>query len=143
MPSSVRAAVTDHILELGGRFFGKTGGRPHLAVRMRIRAAHCGAFVFKDLHEAVLGGSFCSGSLQAPRWVACVRGGVHEWRPRGQVRGVYLCPGLYYGDYLGRFKVREGEVMEGGKRYHVAFAGHRLGAKKGGCRRYACQCLFA
>lgn len=53
--------VGEEVVEFERGFFGETGLYPDLAVRVRVAAAHCAAFVFEDLHVAVLRGG--SGSV--------------------------------------------------------------------------------
>ena len=50
----VVTAVGNLVLELERGFFGEVSYGPDLAMGMRVRATHGGAFVFEDLHVAVL-----------------------------------------------------------------------------------------
>ena len=54
MAPALLAAVFPHVVEFEAGFFGEGGGGPDLAVGVRVGAAHCLAFVFEDLHVAVL-----------------------------------------------------------------------------------------
>lgn len=54
--AGVLGAVFLELSQLEQGLFREAGGRPDLAVRVRVRAAHCLAFVFEDLHVFVLCG---------------------------------------------------------------------------------------
>jgi hypothetical protein len=98
-------------------------------VRVWVRAAHCWAFIFEDLHVLeLLGGlGIAVGdgamSVSVPLEREC----------RRQMRGVQLCPLREDGEDLNGGHVRERDVMGWVEAYNVTFSSDGFGAKEMRC----------
>ncbi len=94
--------VLGHLRELLAGLLGQRAGRPDLAVRVRVRAAHGGALVLEDLHvpQLALGRVDLAVGVggKADQDLVCLR---LERVGARQVAGVDAGPGLDDGQNLG------------------------------------------
>lgn len=75
MAAALFAVIPFQLFQFNSGLVGKTAGRPDLAMGMRIRAAHSGAFVLEDLHIAILSFWVARVNMMARWWQCCCGSG--------------------------------------------------------------------
>lgn len=108
--ATLLAAVSFQLGEFERGFLGEAGGGPDLAVRVRVGAAHGGAFVFEDLHVSVLC-IFVALSRVNCGGEGCWGGEFSEGGGGGEVRGVDGGPGVNNREDFRGEEIGEGEVV--------------------------------
>ena len=111
MFTTVLAAVLSQLLQFQCWFFGKGTCYPYLAVRVRVRASHGGAFVLKNLHIAVLFRWLWKQRGRGDMRRFRCRSNGHERRGRCEMRCINLGPDMNDGSNLGWRQVCKREIM--------------------------------
>ena len=97
---------------------------------MRIRTAHCSAFVLEYLHVPVLRIGLHRAIALVALWRECCGGSHCRQRGRGrEMRGVKLRPRVDDRQNLSGGKVGKSQVVRGREGDHVAFAGNWFGTQ--------------
>lgn len=96
-----------------------------------VGAAHCGAFILKDLHVPILGR--WPGEVVLVEWWDC--GGAtytSQGRLRAEVGSIKVCPRLDDGQNLSRSHIRQSEMMRWREGDDIAFPGDGFSSEERG-----------